>query len=331
MGALALFLVLTGGTAWAVDGPLAGQNTVGSLDIINGEVTGDDLATNAVGSAKVNDRSIKNADLSIGASSSNTIADGGIQGVDVKNDTLTGAQIAEGTLFNDNSLTGGDIDESALDATPLRTRVAEGGCEGNSPDDVMVKVGSVCVDRYENSIWDAPTGGNQITGAIPCAQNGQDCTDIYARSVGGVTPRTEITWSQAQQALANSGKRLPTSAEWQMAVAGTPDGAPCNVSSAGIQNTGQNAGCVSTWGANDMVGNVWELVADWVPFSTACPGWGTFSDDRMCLSGASTTMTGPGVLFRGGHFNAGTDAGPFAVDVLTPQGFGTAIGFRGAR
>ena len=114
MGALALLLVLTGGTAYALDGPLAGQNTVGSLDIINGEVTADDLAANSVGSAKVTDRSIKNADLSIGASNSNTIADGGIQGVDVKNNTLTAAQVDEQTLFNDNSLNNGDIDESTL-------------------------------------------------------------------------------------------------------------------------------------------------------------------------------------------------------------------------
>jgi hypothetical protein len=108
MGALALFLVLTGGTAWAVDGPLAGQNTVGSEDIINSEVkTGDigdaevkgnDLAPDSVGGGKIVDRSIKNADLGIGASSSNTIADGGIQGIDVKNDTLSGAQVNESSL-----------------------------------------------------------------------------------------------------------------------------------------------------------------------------------------------------------------------------------------
>jgi len=125
MGALALFLVLTGGTAWAVDGPLAGQNTVGSEDIINSEVkTGDigdaavggnDLAPDSVGSAKIVDRQVKNADLGLGASSSNTIADGGIQGVDVKNDTLTGAQIDEsglGTVPNADRLDG--LDSSAL-------------------------------------------------------------------------------------------------------------------------------------------------------------------------------------------------------------------------
>lgn len=33
---LCLFLVLSGGTASAIDGPLPGQNQVGSADIING-------------------------------------------------------------------------------------------------------------------------------------------------------------------------------------------------------------------------------------------------------------------------------------------------------
>jgi hypothetical protein len=35
-------------------------------------------------------------------------------------------------------------------------------------------------------------------------------------------------------------------------------------------------------------------VADWVPLSTACTGWGGESDDRMCLAGASTEVGGPG-------------------------------------
>jgi hypothetical protein len=113
LGLVAIFIALSG-TAYALDGPLPGQNQVGSDDIINGEVKNGDLGVDSVASGKIADRQVKNADLSLGASSSNTIADGGIQGVDVKNDTLTGAKIDEGTLFNDNSLTGGDINESTL-------------------------------------------------------------------------------------------------------------------------------------------------------------------------------------------------------------------------
>jgi hypothetical protein len=138
VGYIALFCFAMGGSAYALDGPLPGQNQVGSEDIINGEVrsldigsgevkNGDigafevkanNIAPDSLGGAKIADRSVKNADLGLGASSSNTIADGGIQAIDVKNNTLTGQQIDEGTLFNDNSLTGGDIDESTLSGVP---------------------------------------------------------------------------------------------------------------------------------------------------------------------------------------------------------------------
>jgi formylglycine-generating enzyme required for sulfatase activity len=210
--------------------------------------------------------------------------------------------------------------------------VALGDCPTFDPSDEMIWVGGVCIDKYEASIWDAPVGGNQITGAIPCNANGQDCDNIWARSVAGVVPRAIITWFQAQQALANSGKRLPTNAEWQMAVAGTPDHpGPCNTDSPDVRNTGADSACVSHWGAFDMVGNLWEWVADWVPASTHCPGWGGFSDDIMCLSGASTTATGPGALFRGGYFEDGAFAGPFAVFGLQPSSSDSTIGFRGAR
>ncbi len=47
-GLLALTLVLGGGTAYAVDGPLAGQNTVGSEDVINGEVKTADIGGSEV-------------------------------------------------------------------------------------------------------------------------------------------------------------------------------------------------------------------------------------------------------------------------------------------
>jgi len=148
--------------------------------------------------------------------------------------------------------------------------------------------------------------------------------------VVGVPPSANITWFQAQQACRNVGKRLATSGEWQQAVAGTPDGAPCVVSAASAGPTG-TVGCVSAAGAFDMVGNLDEWVADWVPLSTACPGWGGFSNNFMCLSGASTTALGPGALLRGGYFNDGTDAGPLAVFGDEPSTSDFYIGFRCAR
>ena len=111
IGTVALFLVLTGGTAMAVDGSLPGQNTVGSADIISGEVTQSDLGADAVGSGKILDGQVKNQDLGAGASSTNTIQDGGVWGIDVKDGSLNGADVAN------DSLTGVDIDEDTLSIT----------------------------------------------------------------------------------------------------------------------------------------------------------------------------------------------------------------------
>lgn len=220
----------------------------------------------------------------------------------------------------------------------LGAAVLLGECPTLDPDDEMIWVGGVCIDKYEASIWTAAVGGQQIIGTKPedyCNPNGQDCTDIYARSVEGVEPAANITWFQAQQALANSGKRLPTNAEWQMAVRDTPDHpGPCNTGTGSVEPTGARLGCVSDWGVFDMVGNLWEWVADWVPASTSCPSWGSFSDDVMCLAGASTNTDAPGALARGGGFLVGNEtlAGPFAIlgNHRPPDGSATK-GFRGAR
>ena len=65
--------------------------------------------------------------------------------------------------------------------------------------------------------------------------------------------------------------------------------------------TRSRANCVSRCGNFDMVENPNEWVADWVPFSTACPECGSFSNDSMCRSGVSTVNTDPGALQHGGR------------------------------
>ena len=238
-----------------------------------------------------------------------------------------------------------------------------------APDAVVA--GTICLDRFEASVWRVPhatttdsalvrkiqlgrvtqadlvAGGATQLGTLiddyaPCAANGQNCAnDIYAVSLPSEVPSASITWFQAQEACANSGKRLPTNAEWQVGANGTPDPAPdngrtdCNTATAGAaSSTGSRISCVSARGAFDMVGNVAEWVADWVPASTLCPGWSGFSDDDMCLSGSSSARTFPGALVRGGAFASigGTSAGPLAVRATyAPYHSANFIGFRCAR
>ncbi|MEO8755765.1 MAG: SUMF1/EgtB/PvdO family nonheme iron enzyme [Casimicrobiaceae bacterium] len=236
------------------------------------------------------------------------------------------------------------------------------------PPDAL-RVGNVCIDRYEASVWQIPPsntalirrvqlgratladltegGATEVSPSSSCSPafpmtfdaTGNWTSPLYAVSVAGVFPTGCVTWFQAEQACALSGKRLLTNQEWQRAAAGTPDpgtddgGTDCNVGGLNAPlNTGSRANCVSNWGAFDMVGNVEEWVADWVPAATACPTWGAFSDDVMCLSGASTTATGPGALVRGGFFTSFTEAGVFAIDagpVHSPIGNSPALARRG--
>jgi formylglycine-generating enzyme required for sulfatase activity len=233
-----------------------------------------------------------------------------------------------------------------------------------------VLAGTMCLDMFEASVWRVPNpsttnallvteiqqgratradllaGGARQLGIAgddydPCANNGQNCAnDIYAVSLPAEIPSTFITWFQAQEACANAGKRLPTSAEWQVGANGTPDPGPdngttdCNTASDGGPSlTGARRSCVSARGAFDMVGNVAELVADWVPAGTTCPGWASFSNDDMCLSGAGTTSNFPGALLRGGAFAAigGPHAGPLALREFPPFRATSFVGFRCAR
>ena len=225
-----------------------------------------------------------------------------------------------------------------------------------------VKVGDLCVDTYEASVWQIPASNTGLVRLVQAGRatladltsggatqlnpgsnfladpgvgtpppvfpptfptNGQWTAPLYAASIAGVQPAASVSWFQADEACALSVKRLLTNAEWQRAAAGTPaspDGSDNGISDCNINSvfetvpTGSRPSCKSNWGAFDMVGNVAEWVANWVPRSSGCAGWGAFSTDSMCLSGADPMAIGPGALIRGGRFTpAGTVAGVFAI------------------
>ena len=134
---IALFIALTT-SAYAIDGPAPGVDSVGSQDIINAEVKQADIGGNAVGSGKVIDESLTDADLGQASVKSNEIgflaiqsSDIGIGEVEAFNlatdsvkseeiapDAVGGGEVANGTLTGSdvqaNSLTGSDINENTL-------------------------------------------------------------------------------------------------------------------------------------------------------------------------------------------------------------------------
>jgi hypothetical protein len=126
-GLIALFLVLTGGTALATHP--GGQNTISTADIQNAQVKTDDLgngevkvadvgqgavatdeiANNQVKAADIGDGEVKTAEIANGQVKTADIGGGEVRSSNVLNDNLTGADVAT------NSLKGADIDESTLD------------------------------------------------------------------------------------------------------------------------------------------------------------------------------------------------------------------------
>jgi hypothetical protein len=87
IGYVALFVAL-GGSAYAVDGPLPGQDQVGSADIINNDVQ----------SADIKDANVASADIRSNAITTGKILDGDVRGADVLDNGLTGADVNEATL-----------------------------------------------------------------------------------------------------------------------------------------------------------------------------------------------------------------------------------------
>jgi formylglycine-generating enzyme required for sulfatase activity len=271
--------------------------------------------------------------------------------------------------------------------------------EVRCPPDAVLLGDTLCVDRYEASVWRVPPGQTALvkklkrgkatladltaggaTQLCPVPLGNNSCTSctygptfpdngswtepVYAAAIPGVLPSSCITWFQAAQACRLVGKRLLTNEEWQVVASGTPDPGDaddgtttCNTKSEAPSQTGSRRACVSSWGAHDMAGNVWEWVADWMDLAQGetCGRWGPdFGDDLTCVGpnvadpqptpGSAAAVPRqpreipginphmPGGVIRGGNFATGTRNGIFAVFAGgPPNSRSRSTGFRCAR
>ena len=97
VSSIALFLVLTGGAAYALDG----SNTVFSDDIVNNEVR----------TADIRDANLTTADIRANSITSGKIADDQVGATEVADNSLTGTDIDESSLLgvNADKVDGGDL------------------------------------------------------------------------------------------------------------------------------------------------------------------------------------------------------------------------------
>ena len=183
---IALFLVLTGGTAYALDG----SNTVFTDDLVNGDVkvadigqgavATDEIANNQVKASDIGDGEVKAAEIANGQVLSADIGAGEVKSGNVANDNLTGGDIAG------NSLKGADIDEGTLDIGDAARAYAD--------------VSTTCPGTPETCIFGQSKGVSNVT---------RENTGRYCVTVPGidakVTPAVvAIDWSSTNAPEGNA-------------------------------------------------------------------------------------------------------------------------------
>jgi formylglycine-generating enzyme required for sulfatase activity len=228
----------------------------------------------------------------------------------------------------------------------------------------MVKVGDFWIDRYESAVVSADyfnggrcDGAGTIYGGATAVDdypstfpdNGQFTAPVYACSVSGEVPSRWVTWFQAQQACLLAGKRLCSNEEWQAAVAGTNDpgafgsaGGACHTIGGDARATGRagatpggSTSFIGRWGAEDLIGNLWEWVGDWQPSGRTWQtqdlglvngwpqGYSADNSDRTWSVNGRTLADDdigyvdglPSAMLRGGSWGHGADCGAFAVNM----------------
>jgi hypothetical protein len=174
IGYVALFVALSG-VAYADDGPLAGQNTVGSADIIKAEVYNSDIRSEAVTSGKVEDGTLTSADLAPKSVTYSKLdptafASGDIAGscrilgacaYEIPANAIQSAEIQDGQV------TGADIQNGQVTKADLAPNAAPDGYSAYDNDTGII-CNAFCT---EGSLTGLPAGSYAISAKIEIGQN----------------------------------------------------------------------------------------------------------------------------------------------------------------
>jgi formylglycine-generating enzyme required for sulfatase activity len=277
-------------------------------------------------------------------------------------------------------------DGSAVDCAALQTAVKEALAALWSPgqlytgDNGNCSANPIAMCKYRQ--YGSPVGCTTELAWAPSSTSGCDdypasfpdsgnwTAPLYSCSIEGVIPSHAVTWFQAQQACASSSRHLATNGEWQASAAGTPDPGPstgtggaCLTNGSWMRRTGDGKTCASRWGAQDMIGNVWEWVDMWGQAGPPVANFATgqtmqpwpdgllASDEDPAVTGAQvrdatynvngyakysigvSAVAGlPAAAERGGAWNMGYAAGAFAMGFDdSPARAAVQTGFRCAR
>ena len=192
IGYVAVFIALSG-SAYAIDGPLPGQDQVGSADIIDQEVKQQDLGSNSVASGKILDGQVQGSDLATNAITDDTfnpalgsskIGDGAVRSGELGGNSVNSAHVFP------NSLTGEDIATNALGAADLgpgsvgTSEIANGAVQ---PADLAPEAqgplgfefadddtGIICNNGCTEGTLSLPPGFYAVFGKIQAAQDGDE-------------------------------------------------------------------------------------------------------------------------------------------------------------